>query len=555
MHKTMDETMSRRAALRRPDEGSLAPRMADFDGNNAFASDPVLTASLEGALQEETEEELRALGAYWGSSDAQEVARLAAANPPTLRREDFEGRRIDQVEMHPAYHALTNRSVASGLLSSAWEEGEDAHQHCLRAAALFLTAGCERGHLLPLSATHAAVASLVYAPDIEGELFPLIASRRYDRRPLPSEDKEGCLVTLAILERVQSETGLATFGEIGSGDAVRITGEKVFVSLPQADFHMVLVATAEGPTAALVSRYAPENADAVRVDTLCGYGGLDAQAVATVRFDEARGRLIGEPGRGLQVLRDVRTLTQLDSTVVAAGTVRRQVARAVHALRTRRARGNPQIADPLYTRLAADLALTSAAQTALAIRLAAAFDQAFEHDGHHAVARVLTPAARVFTLKSAIPVAAEARDLIGPAAMARHHPAARAAADLPVLDQWDGSANEAALELVALVSRDRNVLATALQELAGDLGSQNADLIDRTLALGREAETDPGLARAFADQLAMVGAASAMRRNLPRIVADAFVSARLRGGYTAQYATLDSRFDAAAIVEFTVPED
>ena len=528
MHKTMDETLSRRAALRRPDEASLAPRMADFDGNNAFASDPVLTASLEGALQEETEEELRALGGLLGARpDAQEVARLAVANPPTLRREDFEGRRIDQVEMHPAYHALTNRSVANGLLSSAWEEGEDAHQHCLRAATLFLTAGCERGHLLPLSASHAAVASLVYAPDIEGELFPLIASRRYDRRPLPSEDKEGSLITLAILERIQSDTGTATFGEIGSGDTVRISGEKAFVALPQADFHLVLAVTTEGPTAALVSRYAPENADAVRADALCDFGGLDGQAIATVRFEEARGRLIGEPGRGLQVLRDVRTLTQLDSAVIAAGTVRRQVARAVHALRTRQARGRPMIADPLYTRLAADLALTSAAQTALAIRLAAAFDHAFEHDGHHAVARVLTPAARVFTLKSAIPVAAEARDLIGPAAMARHHPAARAAADLAVLDQWDGSANEAALELVALVSRDRNVLATALQELAGDLGSQNADLIDRTpRAWPRGRRPTPASPAPFADQLAMVGAASAMRRNLPRIVADAFVSAR-----------------------------
>ncbi len=555
MHKTMDETLSRPAALRRADEAPLAPRMADFDGHNAFASDPVLTASLEGALQEEAEEELRALGAYWGSADAQEVARLAVANPPTLRREDFEGRRIDQVEVHPAYHALTNRSVASGLLSSAWEEGENGHQHRLRAATLFLTAGCERGHLLPISATHAAVASLVYAPDLEGELFPVIASRRYDRRPLPIEDKEGGLVTLAILERVPGDTGLATRGELGAGDTIRITGEKVFVCQPQADFHLVLAVTTDGPTAALVARHAPENIDSVRADDLCDYGGLDAQPIATVRYDEARGRLIGEPGRGLQVLRDVGTLTQLDTAVIAAGATRRQVARAVHALRTRQSHGRPLLDDPLYTRLAADLALTSAAQTALAMRLAAAFDHAFEHDGDHAVARVLTPAARVFTLKSAIPVAAEARDLIGPAAMARHHPAARVAADLPVLDQWDGSANEAALDLVALVSRDRTVLTAALDELAGDLGSQNADLVDRTLALGREAETDPGLARAFADQLAMVGAASAMRRNLPRVVADAFVSARLRGGYTAQYATLDSRFDAAAIVEFTVPED
>lgn len=551
----MDETMTRRAALRRADAEPLASRMADFDGHNAYASDPVLTAALDGAPPEETADELRTLGAYWGSADAQEVARLAVSYPPQLRREDFEGRRIDQMEMHPAYHALTNRSIASGLTSSAWEEGEGGRQHSVRAAMLYLTAGCERGHLLPISATHAAVAALAYAPELETELFPLIASGRYDRHAVPSEDKEGILISLAINERVHTEAGLLTRGELAAGDSVRVTGEKTFVCQPQADFMLVLAMTTDGPTTALVARHAPENIDAVRVESLSDFGGLEAQAIANMRFEEARGRLVGEPGRGHQVLRDVRTLTQLDSTIIAAGTVRRAVARAVHALRTRQGHGRPLIDDPLYARLAADLALTSAAQTALAIRLATAFDGAFERDGDHALARALTPAARIFALKSAIPVLAEARDITAPAGLTRHHPAARAGADLAALDQWDGNANQAAADLVALIGRDRNVLSDALQEIAGDLGAQNADLVDRTLALAREAQTDPGLARAFADQLAMVGAAAAMRRNLPRVVADAFISARLRGGYTAQHATLDSRFDAAAIVDFTLPDD
>jgi len=545
----MDEALSRRDAPRRlPGDAPTVAPMADFDGHNAFADDPVLAAALDGAA-DGSADDLDARGAYWGSADAQEVARLAIVNPPALRREDLEGRPLDQIDMHPAYHALTNRSVTAGLLSSAWEEGE-ARPHSLRAARLFLAAGCERGHLLPLSATHAAVASLAYAPDLEAELFPLIATRRYDRRPLPVDDKDGVLISLALAER----EGAPTRGDLGEGDTMRLNGTKTLVCLPQADLLLVLAGTTEGPTAALVSRHGPENIGAVRTEGLCDLGGLAAQAVATVTLAGAEGRLVGAPGHGLKVLRDMRTLTQLDSAVMAAGAVRRVVARAVHALRMPEDGHAPRIEEPLHARLAADLALTSAAQTALALRLAGAFDGAFERDGDHAIARVLTPAARIYALKSAVAVAAEARDLLAPAGLGRLHPAARAVADLAVLDQWDGSASDAALELVGLISRDRNVLADALDELGADLGSQNADLVDRTLTLGREAEEDPGLARAFADQLAMVGAASAMRRNLPRVVADAFISARLRGGYTAQYATLDSRFDATAIVEFTVPE-
>ncbi|MEM9223388.1 MAG: acyl-CoA dehydrogenase family protein [Pseudomonadota bacterium] len=561
MHKTMDETLNRRLALRRADDGPAAAqsrrRAQGFAGHNAFSSDPVLTASLDGVLDEQTEDHLSALGAYWGSAEAQEVARIASDHPPSLRREDFDGRRIDQVEMHPAYHALMNRSVNAGLLSSAWEDGEGAVQHRLRAAALLLAAGCERGHLLPVSASHAAVASLVYASDLEAELFPLIASRHYDRRQVPLEEKEGAVITLAISERsLSGDYGdIQTRGELLAGDAVRITGEKTFVAAPGADLMLVLARTADGPTAALVPRYAPENLDAVALDAFADYGGLDAQAIATVTFSEARGRLVGEPGRGLQVLRDVRTLTQLDSAIIAAGGTRCAVARAVHHLRTRQSGGAPLLSEPLFARTMADLALASAAQTALAIRLAGAFDGAFERDGDHAIARVLTPAARVLAFDVAVSAASAARDAMAITALPRHHPVARVGPDLSALNHWDGAANDAALDLLGLVSRDETVLSEALEEIANDLGDQPGDLVGEVLALGREAMNEPGLARAFCERFAFLGAAASMRRNLPRVVSDAFISSRLGGRYTSGYGALDNRFDADAILDFIIPED
>ena len=554
----MDETLTRRVGLRREEPPSPAEsrRAPDAGPPNAYLADPVLAACLDAVLDEPAEEDLQALGAYWGSAEAAEVARLAVTHQPSLRREDFEGRRIDQIEMHPASHALMNRSVMAGLLSSAWEEGEGTRQHRLRAATLFVTAGGERGHLLPLSATHAAVASLAYAPELEAELFPLIAAHRYDRRAMPLEEKDSALITLAISERgpLDEPDAIRTRGELSAGDTVRVTGEKVFVCAPSADMLLTLTRTADGPTVAMVPRYAPENERAVTIEALLECGGLASQAIGTVAFEDARGRLIGEPGRGLQVLRDVRTLTQLDATIIAAGGERGALTEVANSLRRQSVNGTSRLADPLLTRIVADLALTSAAHTALAIRLAAAFDLAFERDGDHAVARVLTPAARIHVLKSGATAAAEARDLLGVMAMPHNHPAARVPGDLAALGQWDGSADEAARDLALLVSRDPGVLGDALDELGADLGNQNADLIERTAALGREAASDPGLARAFAEQLAMVGAASAMRRNLPRVVADAYMSSRLRGGYTAQYGTLDSRFDAAALVDFIIPQ-
>lgn len=554
----MDDTLGRRVGIRRAVEPVSSPvRAPDYAGLNTYASDPVLSAILDAVLDEATEEHLRALGAYWGSAEAQEMARIAAAAPPHLRRTDFDGYRVDQVEIHPAYHAMMNRSVSAGLISSAWEEGDDRRQHRLRAAALYLTAQCDRGHLTLVSATHAAVAALAYASDVEAELFPRMATRRYDRRHLPLGEKEGLTVCLALAERHRSadRADIAMRGEVLGGDRLRVSGEKSFVCAPTADIALVLARTVEGPTAAMIPRYAPENADLVMVEQLTSVGGLASQAIGTMAFDGATGRILGEPGRGLHVLRDVRTLLQLDGAIMAAGGMRAAVGRAVHQARYRESFGKTLIKHPLHARVLADLAIESAAHTALSMRIATAFDQAFERDGDHAVARLVTPAARVYTLMTGAAVTLAACEAMGGSAFDASHPAARLRADLTAMVQWDGTVNEAALDAAQLVERDNTILRDALEELAADLGNANTDLIEDTMELGERAAADPALARAFAEQLAMVAAASAMRRNLPRVVADAYIATRLRERFRAGYGTLDGRFDANAIIELIVPED
>ncbi len=217
--------------------------------------------------------------------------------------------------------------------------------------------------------------------------------------------------------------------------------------------------------------------------------------------------------------------------------------------------GKLLVSHPLHARLLADLALESAAHTALAMRVAAGFDQAFERDGDHALARLVTPAARFYTMTVAPQVAFACNEAIGGAAFDALHPAARINADLTALSQWDGTANEAAMDVVLQVDRDRAVLQDALGELGADLGNANADLIEDTLELGERAVGDLSLARAFAEQLAMVAAASAMRRNLPRVIADAYIATRMRERFRAGFGTLDGRFDATAILDFIAPED
>lgn len=58
---------------------------------------------------------LTKLGQSAGSVQMQVHARLANAHGPELHTHDRHGRRVDQVEFHPSYHALMAAACEGGL--------------------------------------------------------------------------------------------------------------------------------------------------------------------------------------------------------------------------------------------------------------------------------------------------------------------------------------------------------------------------------------------------------------------------------------------------------
>ena len=105
-----------------------------WSGINAYRTDPLivdLTSSLSRPLRDEFDQ----IGRYVTSSEAQELARMANVSEPKLHTHGPRGERLDQVEFHPAWHALMRRSMSSGLHSSAWENTPETrgNEHKARA--------------------------------------------------------------------------------------------------------------------------------------------------------------------------------------------------------------------------------------------------------------------------------------------------------------------------------------------------------------------------------------------------------------------------------------
>ena len=127
-----------------------------------------------------------------GSAEAFERGRLANENPPRLRTHDRQGRRLDRVDYHPAYHACMEASCAAGLhsrpgsTSPAPDTGRGPVPTWRAPPVSHMAAQMEAGHCCPVTMTNAAVATLRLEPALAEAWLPLILARAYDGRFIPA---------------------------------------------------------------------------------------------------------------------------------------------------------------------------------------------------------------------------------------------------------------------------------------------------------------------------------------------------------------------------------
>src|SRR5947209_5779752 len=91
-----------------------------LDGYDVYSSDLALVEAVARHDAGWATERLTTLGTKAGSAEAQEWGRLANDVPPVLHTVDRYGRRVDEVEFHPAWHQLMDVAVSNGLHASSW---------------------------------------------------------------------------------------------------------------------------------------------------------------------------------------------------------------------------------------------------------------------------------------------------------------------------------------------------------------------------------------------------------------------------------------------------
>ncbi|MER9449350.1 DNA alkylation response protein [Mesorhizobium sp. M0254] len=526
-------------------------------GGNAWRGDPLLIQLAE-RFSDPVRKDLDGLGRFVLTQEAQELARLANVETPKLRTHDRQGRRIDLVEFHPAYHALMRRSVAGGLHSSIWENGDSeiGRRHQVRAARFYLTAELETGHLCPITMTSASLAALMASPKLFREWAPRVTTRKYDQSQKPPVDKAGLTLGMGMTEK-QGGTDVranTTRAERAGSGFYRLTGHKWFMSAPMSDAFLVLGQAPEGLSCFLVPRILGDGSgNGFRFQRLKDKLGNRSNASSEVEFVNAIGEMVGEPGAGIKTIMDMVTLTRLDCAVASSAIMRAGLAEAVHHARHRQVAGATLIEQPLMQRVLADMALDVAAATALSFRLARSFDEAAGDRGEAAFARAMTPVVKYWVCKIAPPLLYEAMECLGGNGYVEEAPLARYYREAPVNAIWEGSGNVMALDVLRVLGRAPGLFEEVLAGIDRDLGAGGRGTIGVLKAAMQVAGTDEGSARLLTEQLALSAAAAELRRLGAGRIADAFVETRLAGQWRNTYGMLDSRHDARMIIDTLYP--
>ena len=490
------------------------PRLA-----NTFDADAVLRETLARLIPDPHQ----VLDVWRGLGDAAAgplaaLARQAEASPPRHVPFDAWGRRVDAIDVSPAWTALQHEAARWGLAAAAYEPALGPLARVNHFALLHLFGPSSAIWTCYLAMTDGAARTLIeHAPDLARHAVPHLTSRDpasfwtagqwMTERGGGSDDARGT-------QTVARHEGAAGW---------RLYGTKWVSSAFTSEMALTLARPDGAPGLSLfhVEQRLPDGSrNGITIHRLKDKLGTRALPTAELSMDGTRATLVGEPGRGVKSITPLLNVTRLHNAISACGTMARLLQLLRDYARRRQVFGAPLAAAPLHRETLAALHVEYEAALALTLdgaRLLGRREHGVASDTERAALRLLTPLAKLSTARQAIALASEALEGFGGAGYVEDTGLPVYLRDAQVLPIWEGTTNVLSLDVRRAVARD-GVLEpwvaysrARLEALAhGPLGRVAADALAQLSSIGPPPSDDPANeagARRFAMRLAALGAA------------------------------------------------
>lgn len=525
----------------------------EFSDRNLYLMDLPLREAVLREAGEWLDGPLSALGRDVGSERVLELGTAANRYPPELVTFDRFGRRIDEARFHPSYHELMTLAMDHGIHDLAWRSDQPG-RHLAHSAMLALFSQAEAGTMCPINMTYAVVPALRADPSVSGPWLSKLIGGRYDAPLAPISAKRGVTMGMAMTEKqggsdVRSNSTRA-FPLDEARRSFRLVGHKWFCSAPMSDGFLTLAYTDRGLSCFLAPRIRPDGErNGIQVMRLKDKLGNRSNASGEIEYHDAYAELLGEEGRGVNVIIDMVHHTRLGTISGTIGTMHMALVLALNHARTRRAFQRTLIDQPLMKAVLADLSIEYEAAVALTMRVARAFSAS--SGSERAFARLAVAVGKYWLTKRQPNFVYECMECHGGAGYVEESMLPRLYREAPLNAIWEGSGNVIALDILRTLDKEPLALESYVAELRLAHGVNAVfdrscdDLLDR-IRRGFPAES---AARYVAERMALLLQASLLLRHAPAAVADLFVATRVadEGGRT--FGVLPASADPDAILQ------
>lgn len=428
---------------------------------NQYESDRVLRSYLKrvlpAAVLGEFEPELERLGAR-AAGEMLALADEAERHEPRLVPYDPWGRRIDRIEVTPAWKKLEAIAAEEGIVAMGYERKYGALSRVAQFAKLYLYAPSSAIYSCPLAMTDGAARAL--------ELFGDDDLKRGALKHLTSRDPKTFWTSGQwMTERTGGSdvSGTSTVALLEDGQW-RLYGTKWFTSATTSQMAMALARPEGAPAGSRgLSLFYIELRDAkgqlqnIRVHRLKEKLGTKALPTAELTLEGTPARLVGGEGGGVKKIASLFNITRIYNSICAVGFMRRALALAIDYAGRRQAFGKLLIDHALHVETLAAMQIDFEASLLLTFRLAELLGK--DETGaatreESAVLRLLTPIAKLYTAKLAVTNVSEALECFGGAGYIEDTGLPRLLRDTQVLSIWEGTTNVLSLDALRAIEKE-----------------------------------------------------------------------------------------------------
>jgi acyl-CoA dehydrogenase len=461
-------------------------------GKNHWRLEPDLKSILSKYWKDLTQHEASLIdfGAVVGGSAYEVAEHIDRGAVPILVMHDVDGRRIDRAQLSPAHADLLKRIA---FINRPPYEGGSWHQHF---ACGYLLA--DPGLYCSLIVTNqTAYAIYKYLPDQKRWLEPLLSGEAWGATWMTETHSGSDLGANKTLARLQ-DGGWKLYGE-----------DKYFAS--NAGLADVAIVTArpegappgpKGIALFLVPRLNDEGQLNYHVRRFKEKSATRAVPSGEVEFAGAQAFLIGEAALGIYYTLENLTVSRLANAAGAMGLARKAHLEALYRTQARSAFGKPIVDHPLVRYDLTDLAVRTAAGSALLFHAVEWFDRAWHEtppysDRYH-YARFLSHLTKNRTAEHGAAATQLAMEIFGGLGFLDDFGIARLHREALVTLIWEGTSNIQALDMLEAM-RKKNAHEDFLDEMLPLLKRANTPEADR--ARQRLQETLTRLTSLAADEV------------------------------------------------------